>query len=800
MMEVYEPGYTSHSELESLSDSDWLDIASSRASGDTDSIVGFDDSDREDHHDRPPSRRSFNSLASSKDGVVDGWEGLVEDSADEGSVDHQVPSPDAPPSPSLADALQAALISPSGIQDDTDDELVKAGLEQSMMSTLSASRSNSLSGSMQTSIVRSRDLRLSFPDPITSSQGQSLNSSYENLSPVLDVPESDTHTNNAVPEATLAPKLDSAPVTESLALQKTGKEGDYSNVPSAITPDFSIVLYGLSALAKSPLLDILLEKWAIAAGLILSCNMTHAPGVMTRVFIASGGNQASNASRRFVSIIDKTGIGREDNVGPVATCPFYCDFIQFQSIDNPQPSCPSLAIVALPSFSKVQLPAHTIYLPVFMPDPLGMIDVFASTDHLLNAKQEWGTLRIPRSKLTSLSDWSSPVVDSEKLKDASPAQVHNAFKPLLPKPIRKPAKRSVSTNAITMYVGSLISDYSPLITLCSITVLGAMLGYVVHGSMYGVDITAKNVTNTIAMQTLGSYNTTFEEPVTLPPDVSFSNTGFAIASSSPHGLEAAAIESLTTAVATTSAVVRQPSVPSTSSLPHSDISRPPVSAPSECQCGCGLVTWPGKDSSKELSLRPSPSTSSLSLDTRTKALTFIVPPSKSDLKGKGKEKEISAHTAHDVSLSSLSTRIAGSIQEYFDFKTVMRLAKTDMQELLDAIDELVFAIRRQTASIWEQSKGTIEIVRNEFRYRNERAKQRASQLRQMGGRMLTNVKERIRTQTEHAKEDAKLIRETIGKNNRETRKLRRALRREARRIKKMQRKVSKKSKKLLAFE
>lgn len=130
----------------------------------------------------------------------------------------------------------------------------------------------------------------------------------------------------------------------------------------------------------------------------------------------------------------------------------------------------------------------------------------------------------------------------------------------------------------------------------------------------------------------------------------------------------------------------------------------------------------------------------------------------------------------------------------------MRLAKTDMQELLDAIDELVFAIRRQTASIWEQSKGTIEIVRNEFRYRNERAKQRASQLRQMGGRMLTNVKERIRTQTEHAKENAKLIRETMGKNNRETRKLRRALRREARRIKKMQRKVSKKSKKLLAFE
>lgn len=173
-METYEHGYTSHSEVESLSDSDWLDVASSGASGDTDSVAAFDDSDREDHHDRAPSRQSFASLASSRGGVVEGWEGLIEDSTDEESIDHPTLNPDVPPSPSIAHALQAALTSAPGTQDDTDDELVRAGLEQSMMSTLSASRSNSLSGSMQTSVIRSRDLRLSFPDPLTSSREQSL--------------------------------------------------------------------------------------------------------------------------------------------------------------------------------------------------------------------------------------------------------------------------------------------------------------------------------------------------------------------------------------------------------------------------------------------------------------------------------------------------------------------------------------------------------------------------------------------------------------------------------------------------
>lgn len=451
-MEAYEQGYTSHSEVESLSDSDWLDIASSGTSGDTDSITGFDDSDRDDLHDRPPSRRSLASLPSSREGEVEGWEGLIEDNVDGEPIDHPAQSPAIPPSPSLAVALEVALTSHAGVQDDTDDELVKAGLEQSMMSTLSASRSNSLSGSMQTSVVRSRDLRLSFPDPLTSSPEQSLNNSYENLSPAdLDLPQKDAHAPNAAPEVAPTPAAaDHAPkVAAPEVSQKRGTDGDYTDVPSAITPDFSIVLYGLSALAQSPLLDNLLEKWAISAGLILSCNLTHAPGVMTRVFIANGESQRSKQLKRFVSIIDRTGLNYDNNVGHPFLYHLHSDFNHFQPTESLQSTCPSLAIIGLPTFSRIQLPAHTLYLPITVPQPLAVVDILPSSD-LFEAEQQWADLHIPVSKLTSFSSLTFPVVNPEKIRKARASQVHHALKPLFSKPQKKPLKRSIPTNAITM--------------------------------------------------------------------------------------------------------------------------------------------------------------------------------------------------------------------------------------------------------------------------------------------------------------------------------------------------------------
>lgn len=114
------------SEFDSLSDSDWLDVAG-RVSDDNDSLSS-----------RPLSRRSSLSIGSSHGSQVEAWEGFVDDDAV------------LQPAPRPADDI------PDISQDD------QKALDQSLVGTLSASRTSTAAHS---SI---RDLRLSFPDPLTS--------------------------------------------------------------------------------------------------------------------------------------------------------------------------------------------------------------------------------------------------------------------------------------------------------------------------------------------------------------------------------------------------------------------------------------------------------------------------------------------------------------------------------------------------------------------------------------------------------------------------------------------------------
>ena len=107
-MDVRETAYHSLSEVDSFSDSDWLDIPSSRASEDSDSLLVFD-SDREDSYDRPSSRRSFSSVPSSRDEVAAGWEGLIEDSSDEAEEDATTPREIDDPKASEADHIRRFL-------------------------------------------------------------------------------------------------------------------------------------------------------------------------------------------------------------------------------------------------------------------------------------------------------------------------------------------------------------------------------------------------------------------------------------------------------------------------------------------------------------------------------------------------------------------------------------------------------------------------------------------------------------------------------------------------------------------
>ncbi|KAF8206455.1 hypothetical protein K438DRAFT_1963494 [Mycena galopus ATCC 62051] len=188
------------SELDSLSDSEWLEISSNQS--DNDSLS--DSSRSSDLPSEPPSRRSSISIGSSVDGHIDAWEGFADDSPDE-------PVPDADPVvPAFATAEQAgSQHMPDAV---LEEQFVNAALEQSLVGTLSASRSSSL-GVPSTVHSSLRDLRLSFPDPITSSRDE-LNRSYEAVS------SSDAHC--ITDDDSNSPMTTEFPVDESQAPLKDG--------------------------------------------------------------------------------------------------------------------------------------------------------------------------------------------------------------------------------------------------------------------------------------------------------------------------------------------------------------------------------------------------------------------------------------------------------------------------------------------------------------------------------------------------------------------------------------------------
>ena len=304
------------SELENLSDSDWLDIASSRASEDTDSVVGFD-SDRElDHDDRPTSSHSYRSTSSSRHSEIRAWEGLLEDIPDEC---HTAARPLTRPTALSSDGAHAAA--PTAQEEDPEEEQrVKDALDQSMMSTLSSSRSNTLSGS-HSSLVRSRDLRLSFPDPLTSSREDSLNASFEAVAPDDDASPAVDSGADSSPHGT-----DDIDVKKALTAADPGMlptpvvpDVEESREETPIKPDFYVVLYGASSAVKWSLIDKLLEKVAAGVGLTLTSRIVGLIDGYVR-FLSSNDYKDGRA----VWVIDRT-----DSADTVGTC--YCCSLRLTS-------------------------------------------------------------------------------------------------------------------------------------------------------------------------------------------------------------------------------------------------------------------------------------------------------------------------------------------------------------------------------------------------------------------------------------------------------------------------------------
>ncbi|KAH9031083.1 hypothetical protein EDB84DRAFT_1493507 [Lactarius hengduanensis] len=405
---------SSLSEIDSVSDSDWLDIS---ASEDANSI-GIPESDRDEVEDRPLSRRSFSSRSSSRDGDVDIWEGLVESTDDEALEEPTEfplgPSPLGQSSFTNADGYSA------------EERRVEDALNQSMVSTLSTSRAGSMSasGTSNHPASRARDLRLSFPDPLSSSKDELIRPSEEffSSSTPLDVPQSSELSDDEEPS-----EIPPSP------------QSTLSNLPNFPSVEFEIFLYGTPPEHKWSVIESLLEKWGASSGLTVSerhpqCNRT------STYWLHPKGSLHHLSLGRAVSVIDNMEAHHESNTEPV--------------LDKQ-----SLAIVFLPTY-RSSLPSHTLFLPVI-----------ATTFHGLSVdererqvyQQQWNIFNVPKKQL--LFPGAATVLAADEVGRMEASEVARAFEHL--QPLRRKIFRGVKNQVAT----------APAVTIMAI--LSIVLGYIV---------------------------------------------------------------------------------------------------------------------------------------------------------------------------------------------------------------------------------------------------------------------------------------------------------------------------------
>lgn len=266
------------SEFDSLSDSDWLDIAS-RTSDDNDSV-----SSHEGLSSRPLSRlsrRSSISFGSSHESEVDAWEGFVDESGDESAVEsgmcivrplvsHPTESIPTGPIPDIS-------------HDSSDDRLVKEALDQSLVGTLSASRTSSTSHSTHSSI---RDLRLSFPDPLTSSRDQLGKPYPETLE--CDSPSNDADTTISLTDSMVS-SSESEQKTEPVAATSQVRHHEVTEQDSISSNiGLDIILYGASSPIKWSFVQDFIQKAASFSGNVVLSTLDPDAGLVQSLNLRCG--------------------------------------------------------------------------------------------------------------------------------------------------------------------------------------------------------------------------------------------------------------------------------------------------------------------------------------------------------------------------------------------------------------------------------------------------------------------------------------------------------------------------------
>ncbi|KAI0001505.1 hypothetical protein BJV74DRAFT_819070 [Russula compacta] len=400
------------SELDSISDSDWLDISPSEDAG----SIGIPESDRDEVEDHP---LSHSSRSSSRDDDVDIWEGLVETTDDE--------AVDEPPEFSLGPSplSQSAFTFTDGYS--AEERRVEDALNQSMVSTLSTSRASSMSasGTANHPSSRARDLRLSFPDPLSGSKDDLLRSQGGLCS---------------------SPTIVDASQMSELSDNEEPSDTPPSSPAHLPTVEFEIYLYGTPPERKWSIVESLLEKWGTASNCVVSERHLQRNSTST-YWLHPKGNLHRLSLGYAVSVIDNT---------------------EAQSVSSTEPVLDkqSLAIVFLPTYLP-SLPPHTLFLPVISSAPHELAAGGLDERERQVYEQQWSIFKIPKKE--HLFSRAATILARDEVDRMEVAEVARAFEPL--QPLRRKISRGIKNQVAT----------TPALTI--VAILSVVLGYIVSRFM-----------------------------------------------------------------------------------------------------------------------------------------------------------------------------------------------------------------------------------------------------------------------------------------------------------------------------
>jgi len=700
---------SSLSEIDSISDSDWLDISASEDAG----SIGIPESDRDEVEDRPLSRRSFSSRSSSRDGDVDVWEGLMETTDDEAAEEH----------PQFSLALGPSPLGQSSLNftdsNSAEERRVEDALNQSMVSTLSASRASSMStsGGPNQPSTRTRDLRLSFPDPLSGSKDDLLRS-HEELcsSPIaVDPPQlfeaSDDEGPSHTPISSSSPPL-KLPIVE-----------------------FEIYMYGTPPERKWSIIQGLLEKWGATSNCLVSgrhpqCNSTFI------YWLQPKGNLRRLSLGCAVSVIDNTEA--QSVVGAVLSYSLTVDIQLHQSNTEPVLDKQSLAIVFLPTYLP-SLPAHTLFLPVIASSSHERMVGGLDDRERQVYEQQWSIFKVPKRQ--HLFPTAATILTEYEVDRMEASEVARALEPLQPlrRKIFRGIKNQVATTpALTMYVfGPINSSNLAFLTLYSMAILSIVLGYVVS-----------------RFTPLPVATTTFPEKVdstsVIKPAVNLSEqmaTSFVAPMSS--ALSLSSMRDISIAIASTPSSVSTIPTSKRGSMVGSEDLR----VRSDGQINVAVASG-----SKSLIISQQAPSSISEVPFRSKALAVFQQAMVQTTSKLPTETASSVTTrSRTETMYFLSTRLASSLSEMFNMKVLAGALRADMKELLDALEELLRALNVQVASAVHVTEG----LRDQLRRRNQHAQRKARALREKGERMVSSLGERARGHVARARTQARALKDAV---------------------------------------